>query len=146
MQERDDSLTMNGTHENGTHNASETTSTTVSAMTSTTSDAGHAPAGGVGTSYTATTSTILLVFVILFALFIEFGNALTIISAIVYRRLRRPKYLPVISLAVADLLVGVAAMVFACKQYSGSHVRVSFSIQFYVISHSPSNIRSYYTR
>ena len=39
--------------------------------------------------------------------FIEFGNILTLISVALFRRLRRPKYIPVTSLALADAIVGL---------------------------------------
>ena len=60
----------------------------------------------------------LIIVVTVTALFIEFGNLLTLISALLYRRLRRQKYIPVISLAVADSLVGLNAVLFVFQRAS----------------------------
>lgn len=57
------------------------------------------------------TCVMIVIFLILF------GNSMTLLSFLTRRRLRRRRYFPVASLAVADLLVGLSAVLFMCNRF-----------------------------
>ena len=65
-------------------------------------------------------SLIVIVCFCVLIFVIEFGNILTIISFVTYRRLRRSKYIPVVSMAVADSLAGIMAILFLVERYRHS--------------------------
>jgi lysylphosphatidylglycerol synthetase-like protein (DUF2156 family) len=53
---------------------------------------------------------ITLIIVCAVILFIEFGNLMTIGAFLSNQRLRRPRYIPVVSMAVSDLLYGLSTI------------------------------------
>jgi len=67
---------------------------------------------------------------------IELGNSLTIASFVTDRRLRRSKYIPVVSMAVADSLFGLVAVVFLVERYLHSTTTDSpvFSVSVVIVS------------
>jgi hypothetical protein len=65
----------------------------------------------------------------------EFGNGLTIASFATQRRLRRIKYIPVVSLAVSDSLFGLTAVLFHIERqhYVPEGSRAAFSLSVLIL-------------
>ena len=70
------------------------------------------------TVLTDTQRAVIGTFVSMVVVFIMVGNALTLLSFITHRRLRRRKYIPVASLAVADIFVGLSAVLILCNRFA----------------------------
>lgn len=60
---------------------------------------------------------VIVTGVVTLAIAIEFGNALTLLAVATHCRLRRTKYIPVASLAVADFLMGSSAVLFLYNRF-----------------------------
>lgn len=70
------------------------------------------------TFITDTQRAVIATFVSMVVIFIVIGNALTLLSFITHRRLRRRKYIPVASLAMADIFVGLSAVLFLINRFA----------------------------
>ena len=68
------------------------------------------------------TAVAVFTCVVILILFIEFGNLLTIVAFLLHRRLRRPKYIPVVSLAVSDLLFGLSTILYLIERHRNATV------------------------